>query len=213
MEIPKPDPIKEAITGARKTQILDAASQVFAEKGFHRATIKDVAQTAGVADGTIYNYFANKNDLLVALLERLADVNQFTGQTAQFSEQATPAQILGFILHNRFDLLINNQAQLQALIPQAISDTELGQLFYDKLAHPALDLMEQAWQRQAAEGHIRAVDLAVVVRAFFAMTIGIGVLAMIGDPILSRSKESLVEVVLDLLLNGLLPRNEDEATD
>ncbi len=35
-----PDPIQELVTAARRKQILDAATQVFAEKGFHRATIK-----------------------------------------------------------------------------------------------------------------------------------------------------------------------------
>ena len=70
------DPI-EAIQAqlivARRTQILDAATRVFASKGFNRATIRDVAQAAGVADGTIYNYFANKTDLLFGLLDLLND--------------------------------------------------------------------------------------------------------------------------------------------
>ncbi len=41
-----PDPIQELVTAARRKQILDAATQVFAEKGFHRATIKDIARVA-----------------------------------------------------------------------------------------------------------------------------------------------------------------------
>ena len=45
-----PDPIQELVTAARRKQILDAATQVFAEKGFHRATIKDIARVAGIAD-------------------------------------------------------------------------------------------------------------------------------------------------------------------
>ena len=58
-----PDPF-----AARREQILDAATTVFAAKGFHRATIKEVARAAGVADGTIYNYFENKAALLLGLL-------------------------------------------------------------------------------------------------------------------------------------------------
>lgn len=45
-------------------RILDAAIKVFAEQGFHRATISQVAREAGVADGTIYLYFKNKADIL-----------------------------------------------------------------------------------------------------------------------------------------------------
>src|SRR5258708_28938124 len=65
-----PDPIQELVTAARRKQILDAATQVFAEKGFHRATIKDIARVAGIADGTIYTYFPSKTAVLLGSLHR-----------------------------------------------------------------------------------------------------------------------------------------------
>ncbi|HND32361.1 MAG TPA: helix-turn-helix domain-containing protein, partial [Myxococcota bacterium] len=55
--------------GERHSQILDAAIDVFAEKGFHKARIADVAERAGVADGTIYLYFKNKEELLLTIFE------------------------------------------------------------------------------------------------------------------------------------------------
>ncbi|MCX7839003.1 MAG: TetR/AcrR family transcriptional regulator [Anaerolineae bacterium] len=58
---------RRALAQARRKQILDAATQVFAEKGFDRATIADVARVAGVAEGSIYNYFKNKDDLLISI--------------------------------------------------------------------------------------------------------------------------------------------------
>src|SRR6516164_5207930 len=78
-----PDPIKELLITARRNQILDAATQVFAEKGFHRATIKDIARVAGIADGTIYTYFSSKTDVLLALLNRL---NESTEREQHFAE-------------------------------------------------------------------------------------------------------------------------------
>jgi len=45
-------------------RILKAAVRVFAERGFHQATISQIAREAGVADGTIYIYFKNKKDIL-----------------------------------------------------------------------------------------------------------------------------------------------------
>lgn len=50
-------------------RILDAAIEVFAEKGFHSARISDIAKRAGVADGTIYLYFRNKDDVLLSIFE------------------------------------------------------------------------------------------------------------------------------------------------
>lgn len=46
-------------------RILEAAVKVFARQGFHQSTVAQIAKEAGVADGTIYLYFKNKNDILV----------------------------------------------------------------------------------------------------------------------------------------------------
>jgi TetR/AcrR family fatty acid metabolism transcriptional regulator len=50
-------------------QIIDAAVVVIAENGYHAAQVSKIAKTAGVADGTIYLYFKNKEDILVSLFE------------------------------------------------------------------------------------------------------------------------------------------------
>ena len=55
--------------GEKHSRILDAAIDVFAEKGFYTARIADVASRAGVADGTIYLYFKNKDELLLTIFE------------------------------------------------------------------------------------------------------------------------------------------------
>lgn len=54
-------------------QILGAAIKVFAERGFSQSTISQIAQEAGVADGTIYLYFKNKDDILVQFYERMTE--------------------------------------------------------------------------------------------------------------------------------------------
>lgn len=50
-------------------RILEAALEVFAHKGFFEAKITEIAKLAGVADGTIYLYFKNKDDLLISVFE------------------------------------------------------------------------------------------------------------------------------------------------
>lgn len=52
-------------TNGKYHLILEAAIKVFAEQGFHQATISQIAREAGVADGTIYLYFKNKEDIMV----------------------------------------------------------------------------------------------------------------------------------------------------
>jgi len=57
---------------ARRAQILDAAARVFARKGFGGATVSDIARAARLAEGSIYNYFRSKEELLIHIPQRVA---------------------------------------------------------------------------------------------------------------------------------------------
>jgi TetR/AcrR family fatty acid metabolism transcriptional regulator len=50
-------------------KIIQAAAKVFAEKGFYNSRVSEIAKEANVADGTIYLYFKNKDDILISLFE------------------------------------------------------------------------------------------------------------------------------------------------
>ena len=61
------------IARIKRRQILDAALRVFSEKGFHNATISEVARAARVGKGTVYLYFDGKESLLVQIFDELVD--------------------------------------------------------------------------------------------------------------------------------------------
>jgi TetR/AcrR family fatty acid metabolism transcriptional regulator len=69
----------------RKTEIVEAAVKVFAEKGFFKAKVSDVAKEAGIADGTVYLHFKNKDDLLIYLFENKMEhiLMRFNSQLAE----------------------------------------------------------------------------------------------------------------------------------
>ena len=56
-------------SGDKYRRILDAAIEVIAEKGFHNSRVSDIAERAGVADGTVYLYFRSKEQILMAALD------------------------------------------------------------------------------------------------------------------------------------------------
>ena len=58
---------------ARRAQLLAAAKRVFAARGYRHANIADICAEAAVARGTIYQYFRNKRDVLIALLDDVAE--------------------------------------------------------------------------------------------------------------------------------------------
>ncbi len=115
------DPIQELLIAARRTQILDAATTVFAEKGFHRATIKDIARVANIADGTIYTYFASKTDVLLAILNRLNETTEREQQFAQGSAQDLRSFFLAYV-RQRMSLLWPNAEVFRAVLPEMLED-------------------------------------------------------------------------------------------
>ena len=58
----------------RINEILDAAEQLFFEKGYDRTTVKDIAKVMGVAQGTMYYYFKSKEEVLKGVIDRKADL-------------------------------------------------------------------------------------------------------------------------------------------
>jgi TetR/AcrR family fatty acid metabolism transcriptional regulator len=81
----------------KRERILDAAEKVFAERGFFAAKVADVAREAGVADGTIYLYFKNKDDLLVSLFEARMQVVNRTLAEAVAGATSPRAQLTAFV--------------------------------------------------------------------------------------------------------------------
>ncbi len=83
---PRTEAQLEAIRQTRTEQILDAARQRFAKQGFHATRMSDIAQAAGVSQGTLYHYFNSKDELFMALLftwsERLEKVVKELPETA-----------------------------------------------------------------------------------------------------------------------------------
>jgi len=72
--------------------ILDAAQKVIAASGFHGAQVSRIAKEAGVADGTIYLYFKNKEDILVSLFrQRLGDLVQLFDESIRETNTAEEA--------------------------------------------------------------------------------------------------------------------------
>src|ERR1017187_9240080 len=117
------NPIQELVIAARRNQILDAATQVFAQKGFHRATIKDIARVAGIADGTIYTYFASKTDVLLGILNRLNESTDREQQLNPESEQDIHS-FFSTYLPQRMALFWPNAEVFQAVLPEMLVNEE-----------------------------------------------------------------------------------------
>jgi AcrR family transcriptional regulator len=85
---------REERRAATRTELLDAASRVFARRGFHAATLEEVAQEAGFTTGAIYSNFAGKDELFRAAFEHqiARDVREVTDAQARATEDTPGAR-------------------------------------------------------------------------------------------------------------------------
>jgi AcrR family transcriptional regulator len=196
------DPIREQLFEARRNQILDAAAAVLAQKGFHGATTKEIAATASVSEGTIYNYFDSKFGLLIGLMSRLAEVDQLP------AEMATPLEsdVREFFVtefQHRLSRIERGEGLLQAILPEVFVDSDLRQQFYREYVMPISSLLEQYVATQVRLGRVRAVDIALTVRAVQATFIGLLVLRILGDEVLHTGWDQVPELLALVFFDGL----------
>ena len=85
-------------------QIIDAAVIVIAENGYHQAQVSKIAKQAGVADGTIYLYFKNKEDILISLFEE--KMGEFVEKIEEkIAGKVTAEEKLLMMIETHFQLL------------------------------------------------------------------------------------------------------------
>ena len=201
------DPIQELVAAARRKQILDAATKVFAEKGFHRATVKEIARVAGIADGTIYTYFASKTEVLLGILHRLNESTEREQQLTLEGEQDVRSFFTSY-LRQRMALLWPNAEVFQAVLPEVLVNEELRDLYYQQVLVPTFTVAEHSFQAQSATGQIRSIDVPLTVRAIAGLLLGLLTLQLLGDEVIAQRWEELPEVLTTLLFDGLQPGKE-----
>jgi AcrR family transcriptional regulator len=196
---------RERLRRQREQRILDAASAIFAEKGYHRATVHDIALAADVADGTIYNYFENKFDLLIALISRIAELEQLPVEMAQ----ALQGDVRSFFVaafQDRMGRIEDGEELLQAILPQVFVSPELRDRFYRQYIQRIARLLEGYIQAQIERGRIQPLDAQLLTRMLQSTFVGMLVMRLLGDEPLHKSWAEIPEFWATILFDGLDPR-------
>jgi AcrR family transcriptional regulator len=93
--------ISQAHRDARRQQILDAAVRCFSRDGFHATTTADIVRESGVSQGTLYLYFANKDDMVVALADDRHQGEAFLNALAQREQDPVRGLLVLIELHGK----------------------------------------------------------------------------------------------------------------
>jgi AcrR family transcriptional regulator len=197
---------KESITRRRKQQILDAALAVFSRKGFAGATTADIARETGVAEGTIYNYFQSKRELLVAVIRNFAITEPFLNLFEHAEETDYPA-FLTAVLENRMDFVEGGEkSRLPLMMSELLRDPELKRIFNRQVIKPIMTKMEKFYEARAATGYFRPLDTSVITRALGGMVLGLLLLTLLegeNSPLKGIPRQKLAAEVVQLVLKGI----------
>jgi AcrR family transcriptional regulator len=197
------DDIHDQLAAARRARILDAAAHIFAEKGFHPATIRDVARHAGIADGTIYNYFENKTALLLGVFERMRET--VGGEPAKVD--LTGLDLRGvlrlYFAAPLMALRVDNFALFRGVASEMMVNAELRELFYARVLGPMLTVGEALLASLSSHHTISPDAVPLTTRALSGMIFGVILERIMGDPVLESEWERLPDVLADLVIRGI----------
>ena len=198
----KRDGVRDLLVRARREQIVEAATRVFAQKGFRRATTREVAREAGISEGTIYNYFEDKDALLMAILERLNE----TERRAEDFEEGMATDFEGFLrdyLSRRMSLIWENREVFRVVLSEILVNAELRERYLEHVVAPTMSIAEENFRSRIRQGKARAVDAPLAMRAVTGAVIGLLVLGLLGDEEVGSRWEEASGVLTGLLLHGL----------
>ena len=99
----------------RQAAILEAAEQLFTEEGFHASTTRKIAARAGVSEGTLFNYFGSKNELLLAILDGFYEDLEASARDG-IGKIMDTRERLQFLAENHVRALVANNALMIRLI-------------------------------------------------------------------------------------------------
>lgn len=187
---------------AKRQQILNASIQVIAENGYYKSQVSKIAKAAGVADGTIYLYFNNKEDLLISLFEEI--ITTFVEETkrAMEDDNNVKEQLRTLIVHH-FEHL-GNRPQLALLTQLELRQSQAplrGKI--SVILEPYLTLIEGIVNSGMETGEFRKhLDIKIARQMIFGTMDQIVTSWVMGDMRSALSDQA--DAVYNLLANALI---------
>jgi AcrR family transcriptional regulator len=194
---PRPDVSEE-----RKDQILDAASEVFAQKGVYETRMDDIVKESGLSKGTLYWYFKSKDEIILSIFERMFGREFQEIKNLVDSEGSATERMLKFA-----QIFSDDIRRMQRLIPLAYEfiawafRRKVVQDAFKSYVNKFMDILVPLLQQGIDSGEFRNInpnDAAITIGAIIEGTF----LIWVYDQSLVDPEKHIREGIL-LLLEGL----------
>jgi AcrR family transcriptional regulator len=189
----------------RRGEILAAAARVFADKGYANTTTRELADAADIAEGTLYNYFGGKREILLAIVNETQDPIEAILQNASKLQEREDIVAL---VEKGIDTFASQLPFTRTLLMEAwVDDLILRDFVMDRLQR--IGLQVQAFiVRRIEEGIFRPVDPELATQMILGMFLApmLPVLRGVAPPPSPEERHALAKASVDLLLDGIRVR-------
>jgi len=158
--------IKEGSTDDKKQRIVRAAMKVFAKKGFYNSRVSEIAREADVADGTIYLYFKNKDDILISLFEY--EMKKMIAYMRKEIEKCDgPLERLQVFAYTHISMITENHDWAEVIQVELRQSAKFMREYVNELYIEYLNLISFAIKEGQEKGIIRKdITPGIIKRAF-----------------------------------------------
>jgi TetR/AcrR family transcriptional regulator len=201
---------------ARPQELLAAALTQFVTKGLAATRIDDVARLAGVSKGTLYLYYASKEELFKAVVRNSLGLVIAQGSELVDRWEGDTTELLHGLAHTWWSQVGGSDASgiFKLVIAEVGNFPELAQFYVDEVIAPTHTLLGKAVARGIARGEFRQLDVTTVVHALMATAQFLALYNYCAGCAPNNpfplSSDTFMQTQIDLLLHGLkTPPNTD----
>ncbi|NGM51322.1 TetR/AcrR family transcriptional regulator [Caulobacter sp. 602-2] len=200
---------------ARPGEIVQAALEVFAERGFAGARLDEIAAKAGISKGALYLYFETKDDIFRAVVREAVAPNLDRVEAVLAQATLPFPDLLRMVFAQVVQLIGTSRlgAVAKLVIGESRNFPELARVWHDEVVSRALSLMSGAIARAQARGEVAPGDPRLyafsIVGPILMGVIWKETFVPVGAP--AMNLEALVRQHADTVLLGLTPRTEAKA--
>ncbi len=198
------DDHKVSARAATRERVLEAALGVFSEKGFHVATMDEVAERAGVGKGTLYRYFANKETLFHELVRQRLEELESKARTILDGQDDVLTMITKYV-RVYFEFFDRNQRLYRLLAQERLDVGVQVQDLYLKQVKRRIPLLKKKVQKASLDGLLKPLDFQTVFYGVMGFIHGIIQKWLAHDCSYSLAEE--LPGVLEVLFYGFVNRS------
>jgi AcrR family transcriptional regulator len=208
-------PVKRRLScNQRRAAILQAAVNLFAEKGFRGTTTRELAAAAGVTEPVLYAHFSTKRDLYSGILETMCtgEVENLLNDVLEpFLRAENDAQLFREVGGLILDWYAEEPARVRLLAYGGLEHHELAEEYYRQHAVPFLKVLSEYLAKRISKGAFTNVDPVLAVRLFAGMIQHFGLASTIFRPHDQHPpRETIVETAVTIFLDGIRKKGRED---